>query len=200
MYTYGNVTVFDKYGNLVTMPNYASWIDMALDDSKTLTEKMEMLLTMVEYAKSLPDDWPKWSDGSPIMAGQIAMSLHGPMVIGAVVDGALLTLTGYEIDAAELPCRIGEYQEFWPGNDEHFAEHILYHEATGAIGPQCEGGRYTWEAGVLGYDEYNDDVRLPQKKGVDPSIPPDISYPVRRRVSPKGTPFYPIVSNEGNEQ
>ena len=180
-YRYGNITLFDGRGKLVTMPNYASWIDMALDESKTITEKMEMLLTMAEYAKSLPKNWPKWSDGSPVMVGQIAMSLHGPMVIGDIDPNTLefLTASGYEIDC-EHPYRIGEYQEFWPGNDEHFAEHIQYHEATCAIGPQCDGGRYTWEVGVLGYDEYNDDVRLPQKRGVDLNIAPRIGAPRQR--------------------
>ena len=182
MYTYGNITISDAHGNQVTMPNYASWIDMALDDSKTITEKMDMLLAMAEYAKSLPDDWPKWSDGSPVLEGQVAVSPHGPMVIGFVAINSLFTSTGYEIDGGNHPYRLGEYQDFWPGNDDHFAEHVVYHEAVGSIGPQCEGGKYTWESGVLGYDSYNDDVRLP--KGINHSIAPRVGFPVRGDVAP----------------
>ena len=194
-YKYGNICIFNTQGKLVSMPNYASWIDMAIDDSKTITEKMEMLLTMAEYAKSLPKDWPRWNDGSPVIVGQVAVSMHGPMVIGDIdpIRKIFLTNTGYEIDASH-PYHMGEYQEFWPGNDDHFAEHIFYHEATGAIGPQCKGGKYTWEAGVLGYDEYNDDVRLPQEDGVDLDIKPKFNRPTR--IYPSMDDLRPKTSNE----
>lgn len=150
---------------------------MALDESRTITEKMEMLLAMSEYAKSLHDDWPKWEDGSPVMVGQIAVSLHDPMIIGDVDPSsqAILSRTGYEIDGTH-PYRIGEYQEFWPGLDDHFAEHVVYHEANGNIGPQCSGGRYTWELGILGYDLYDDDPLLPQS-GINEDIPIRPSLP-----------------------
>lgn len=164
-YTYGTTTIPGHDGYLATIPNYASWIDMALDESYTLEEKCEMLTAMAEYAKSLPEDWPKWQDGSPVMVGQIAMSWHGPMVIGKIEKKGngydLLTATGYTIDAGNEPYRIGEYQDFWPGNDDRFAEHVLYHEATGSIGPQCWGGTYTWEMGIYGSPESDNDPHLP---------------------------------------
>lgn len=173
--TIGSISITDDYGNVVSMPNYASWMDFALDKDKTIEEKVQMIQSLQEYMDGADEDYPKWNDGSPVMVGQIAMSLYGPMTIGRIEvreNGyTLYSPTGYEINSGTKtnPCeRYGELQDYWPGNDDNFAEHVFYHEAMGLIGPQCEGGKYSWELGL--HPPYcTEDPRFP--KGIDHRIP-----------------------------